>query len=127
MHPKSVSAMERECKSLGLEQVAPISVLAVGDPTEWKQLGKPLQSGGMVFISFEEVSETVLAHYNPSVVVSPVLTPHFDCIELALLLHNLGYTGSYRAMVNDLPKPELIVREVSQMCPRLKFSITIAN
>ncbi len=127
MRPKSVSVMNRETESLGDAQSAPISVLAVGDPKEWKQSGKPLQSGGMVFIAFEDVTEEVLAHYSPPVVVSPVLASNFDCIELALLLHNLGFSGEYRAMVNNLPKPELIAREVSQMCPRLSFSIINAN
>lgn len=127
MSSKPMLASDLDAGSVVSDQISSVSILAVGEPGEWTQQGNPLPSGGMAFISFNDVSEAMLAHYNPSVVFSPVLAAKFDCIELALLLHNLGFSGAYRAMAKDLPKPELIEREVSQMCPRLDFSIVIAN
>lgn len=78
-------------------------------------------------MSFHEITDTLLNDLNPSMIISPVLARHFDCIELALLLHNLGFVGAYRAMAKDMPKPELIEREVRQMCPRLNFKLLLAN
>lgn len=106
---------------------APVKILAVGDPSEWQQQGNHLPVGGIAFLSFHEVTDTVLGEYDPSMILSPVLARHFDCIELAVLLHNLGFTGAYRAMAKDMPKPELIEREVRQMCPRLDFQLLVAN
>lgn len=104
-----------------------VKVLAVGDPSEWAEQGNALPGGGIAFISISDVSEELLANHAPTVVFSPVLARRFDCIELAVLLHNIGYTGSYRAMAKDLPKPELIEREVREICPRLDFKILVAN
>ena len=109
------------------ESNARVKILAVGDMSEWEQQGKHLPSGGIVFLSFHEVTEELITDMNPSMICSPVLARHFDCIELALLMHNLGFTGAYRAMAKDLPKPDLIEREVRQMCPRLNFKLLVAN
>ena len=114
-------------EAVGSKKAQSVSVLVVGDPGRWQKQGNPLPHGGMAFISFEEVTEAMLDRYNPTLVISPILAPSFDCIELSLLLHNIGFTGKYRAMAQDLPKPELVVREVSQMCPRLDFDIVIGN
>lgn len=104
-----------------------VRVLAVGDPPEWENHGKALRHGGVAFVSFDEVSDSVLDFYRPSVIFSPVLARAFDCIELALLLNNLGFTGSYRAMARDLPRPDVIEREVTQICPRLDFQILLVT
>lgn len=107
--------------------VSTASVLAVGEPDQWKQQGNAFPSSGVTFVAFHEVTESTLNEINPSMVYSPVLAPTFDCIELALLLHNLGYTGAYRAMAKDLPRPALIEREVKQICPRVDFRIMMVN
>lgn len=99
-------------------------VLAVGDIYEWKERGNPLPpKGDISFLAFHDVNEFALAVIQPSIIYSPVLARNFDCIELAMLLQNIGYTGIYRAVIQDLPKPELIEREVRQMCAGLRFEI----
>ncbi|NNE88271.1 MAG: hypothetical protein HKN27_09370 [Silicimonas sp.] len=100
-----------------------VSVLAVGDPEEWRRQGHDLPKDNVVFMSFDEITEATIENFSPSVIYSPVLAHAFDCIELALLLRHLGFKGEYRAMAQDLPKPDLIEREVSQMCPQLNFKI----
>jgi hypothetical protein len=105
-----------------------VSVLAVGDPAEWVRQGHALpQDSNLAFVAFEDVSEGTISHYSPTVIYSPVLSHTFDCIELALLLRNIGYAGSYRALAHDLPKPELIEREVGSMCPGLDFKIILQD
>lgn len=100
-----------------------VKVLAVGDPAEWKDQGNLLPSSGISFVSFSEVTEDLISQHRPRVVFSPVLARSFDCIELAILLCKHGFTGGYRAMAESLPKPELIEREVRQLCPRIDFKI----
>ena len=117
-------AMEASPRS---DQNLPVKILAVGDPSEWEQQGNLLPVGGIAFLSFHEVTDALLNELNPSTIFSPVLARRFDCIELAILLHNLGFTGAYRAMTKDMPKPDLIEREVRQMCPRLDFQLLLAN
>lgn len=127
MTSRPVFATKLEEKSVKEGQLTSVSVIAVGDPDEWARQGNPLPNDGMAFISFDEISENILAHYNPKVVFSPVLASNFDCIDLAILLQQVGYTGSYQAMAKDLPKPDLIEREVAHICPRIDFSIVISS
>ena len=108
-------------------QQSSVSIVAVGDPVGWAEKGNPMPTEDMAFVAFPDVSEAILSLYNPKVVVSPALATAFDCIELALLLHNIGFKGAYWAVARDLPKPDLIEREVAQMCPRLDFRIVNAN
>ena len=101
-------------------------ILAVGDPKEWKQAGRRLPEGGAVaFISFEQLNGELLAQARPPVVFSPVLSRRFDCIDLAILLHRLGFTGSYRAVAPSLPNPKVIEGEVRACCPNLDFQILL--
>lgn len=111
----------------GDAQQSSVSVIAVGEPQEWTKEGKPMPSDGMAFIAFHEVSEAVLSLYNPEVVISPALAKGFDCIELALLLQTIGYSGAYRAVAKSIPNPKMIEQEVSRMCPNLNFKIVVAN
>ena len=104
------------------------AILAVGEPGEWAQKGNDLPDNeDMIFVAYDEVTEKNLHFYQPSLIVSPALSPVFDCIELAMLLRNIGYKGAYRAVVRDLPKPELIEREVNSACPLLDFGILIVE
>lgn len=99
-------------------------IIAIGELDEWTEDGNALPSTpDIAFLAFDDVDEAGLMLHAPDMVYSPVLARDFDCIELATLLHNVGFTGTYRAVGNGLPKPELIEREVRQMCPRIKFEI----
>lgn len=102
-----------------------LSVLAVGDPDEWQRQGHVLPQENFSFIAFEDVNEATLERYKPEIIISPVLANGFDCIELTLLLRNLGYQGAYRAVAQEMPKPALIEREVIQLYPDLDFKIEI--
>ena len=118
-------AAEKDAWS-GSDQKSPTRVVAVGDLQEWERKGNPLPEGsGITFLSFHDVSEATIADMAPELVYSPVLAKDFDCIELANLLHNIGFSGTYRAIGEGIPKPGLIEREVKQMCPRLDFEIVL--
>ena len=124
MTGKCYNAAELLANSVDKELISRVAILAVGDRGEWEHHGDPLPKGGIAFVDFHEVTETMLEHLRPSTVFSPVLARRFDCIELALLLHGLGFRGAYRAMSKDLPRPEVIER---QICPRLDFRIVVPN
>jgi hypothetical protein len=103
------------------------TVLAVGDSEEWLRQGHELPPENVVFVAFGDLSEGTLARFRPTVIVSPVLANEYDCIELTLLLRNVGYKGIYRAVGHNMPRPELIEREVSQLYPELNFQIDIQD
>lgn len=113
---------------LPMERRQEVSVLAVGEPDEWRRQGRTTSSlENMVFVAFHEVTGGLLDQLQPSTVVSPALAKGFDCIDLAMLLSRLEFNGVYRALAADLPKPGLIESEIAQLCPRLKFEIVVPD
>jgi hypothetical protein len=98
-------------------------LLAVGDPEEWRKQGNVLPVTRMAFVAFHDMSQEMLDTLRPSIIFSPLLARSFDCIELAMLLQKLGYSGEYRAVASDIPNPDLIEREVRQLCPQINFRI----
>ena len=69
------------------------------------------------------MTDVLLEVLAPKLVVSPVLARRFDCVDLAIRLATLGYSGAYRAFSTDLPRPELIDSEIRVLCPTLDFAI----
>lgn len=101
-----------------------VSVLAVGESSEWLRRGKAVPSDGSVlFVSIDDVTDALLRRTSPGVVLSPALSPRFDCIDLAVILHQFGYAGRYRALSRELPNPAMVEREIRLICPGLDFAI----
>ena len=110
--------------STRLEQFPKGKILAIGGVAEWENQGHALPGGGEIsFLAFHDVTLGALEFHKPAAIYSPVLARHFDCIELAVLLDELNFKGTYRAVGTGLPRPELIEREVRQLLKTLKFEI----
>lgn len=103
-----------------------VTILAVGNVEDWIRHGRNVPSNEyLTFAEFHEVTRNRLDLLSPEVVVSPLLSHSFDCIDLAQLLAALDYKGSYRAIATTLPNPEMIQREIRSICPDLDFDILI--
>jgi hypothetical protein len=63
----------------------------------------------------------------PALVLSPLLTPVFDAIDLARYLSQRGYRGRYLALVDRLPSANLIRREVEAQSPDLNFDVVVLD
>lgn len=78
----------------------------------------------MVVVDYTAVTAALLKEFDPHFVVSPIVTPAFDIMDLGLRLWQLGYKGAYRALTEvPLPNPELVLREVRALCPALNVDI----
>lgn len=64
---------------------------------------------------------------RPRLILSPLLTPVFDAIDLARYLSQQGYRGRYLALVDRLPSANLIRREVQAQSPDLNFDVVILD
>ena len=114
--------------SLGGADDQTVAILAVGDSEEWLRQGnRILTDGSVVFASIEEVTPTLVGRLCPTVVISPALSHRFDCIDLAQILHRIGFKGRYRAVSTELPNPDMVEREIGHLCPGLDFAVLIAD
>lgn len=98
-------------------------VLAVGDIQSWVRMNRSVTEGPVRFAGFHEVTAEALNHLSPALVVSPLFSRRFDCLDLAVTLHEIGYRGAYRVYAGDLPDPGIVVEEVRSITPGLDFDI----
>ncbi|MCO8144370.1 hypothetical protein NHN26_03935 [Rhodovulum tesquicola] len=56
-------------------------------------------------------------------VVSPLVSDHFDALDLAAQLELAGYRGRYVVVTPALPAPHMIRREIEQLCPGLTVEL----
>jgi hypothetical protein len=63
----------------------------------------------------------------PVLILSLLVTPGFDALDLARLLSENGYRGRYLALVDRLPNPTLIRREVAAQSPGVNFDVIILD
>lgn len=63
----------------------------------------------------------------PDLVLSPLLTPEFDALDLARLLAQCGYRGRYLALVDRLPSANLVRREVAAGSPGINFDVIVLD
>jgi hypothetical protein len=64
---------------------------------------------------------------HPELVLSPLLTPDFDALDLAGILTQCGYRGRYLALVDRLPSANLIRREVAAQSPDINFDVIVLD
>jgi CheY-like chemotaxis protein len=79
-------------------------------------------------VSYEELDSIAFSgRRRPALVLSPLLTPVFDAIDLARYLSQRGYRGRYLALVDRLPSANLIRREVEAQSPDLNFDVVVLD
>ncbi len=76
-----------------------------------------------VFSNIRNLNSELLARYRPSVVISSLFCPTFDCHEVALILQNLGYNGRYCIISDKIPRQTQIISELNRLCPYLDIDI----
>lgn len=103
-------------------------VLAIGRVEYWvAEVGEVPQDDEIRFVELSDVTQAGLATMEPALILSPVFTPVFDCVDVAIRLVDAKFTGAYRAMGLRLPKPEMVRREVHAACPNLDFDVVVVE
>ncbi len=103
-------------------------ILAVGEVEKWKRSGRALpQDSQIALAEFHDISPELLQTLNPDVVLSPLLCPAFDCLDLAQALTRSGFRGRYRIIAPALPNPAVIISEIEMLCPELDFSFIFTS
>lgn len=77
----------------------------------------------MIFARIDDVTPCLVARMAPPLVLSPLITPRFDALDLALVLSDAGFAGTYLAATIRLPDGDVVKREVRALCPHLRFGL----
>lgn len=99
---------------------AALLILVVGEVARGLNPGCNLPADScFIFANIHEITAAMIAVNKPEVILSPLLCPSFDCLDLALILSNINYNGRYRIMAPALPKPKVILAEIAMLCRSL--------
>jgi hypothetical protein len=98
--------------------------LVIGEVGGHKSTRRQDSNAAVLFVKFWDLTSELLRVLKPSVVVSPAMCASFDCIELASFLSQNNFAGQYRASIDCLPNPHIILKEVRQQNPDLDFDIS---
>ena len=99
-------------------------ILAIGDIDIWRETcGDIPTHRGLEFGSIDLLKGAYLTVLRPHLIVSPVVAPNFDCLDVAYALFQQSFGGAYRALARSTPKPAMIRKEVRAICPGLDFEI----
>jgi len=102
-----------------------LRVIAVGDLDLWQEIYERVPFHRDVhFTDLDNLVAEDLDRFRPDLVVSPIVTPRFDCLDVAYALQRHGFVGPFRALSRGLPNPKMIQREIVSLCPGLDFEIT---
>jgi hypothetical protein len=79
-------------------------------------------------IAFERLTDEFMTGPGaPALVLSPLLTPGFDALDMARILAQCGYRGRYLALVDKLPSANLVRREVAAQSPMINFDVIVLD
>lgn len=100
--------------------------LVIGDLARWSAQGRSTSAFDTFhFTAFDLLTKDLLAQIDPNIVLSPLLADDFDVMDVAINLSELGFTGLYRAITNDMPNADMIRVEVHNQAPALDFDLLV--
>lgn len=117
---KAVADNPDQTERNGVETV----ILTVGEVTRWLEEGEVLpQHAQLAFADIWDVTPQLLTSLSPALVLAPLLSRSFDCVDLAARLYDAHYQGRYRIMAPQLPKPDLVLAEIRSLFPGLDVDV----
>lgn len=81
----------------------------------------------VVCLPFAEIDAAALARIRPEVVISLMVGPGFDCIDVAERLTEAGFRGTFRAVAPRVPDKGMVQREISDRFPGLDFDLVMVK
>ncbi len=58
-------------------------------------------------------------------IVSPLFAEGFDATDLAYELDRADYTGSYLVVAPTIPQPDMVLRELREICPNVSVEFVV--
>lgn len=96
--------------------IKPPQILVVGD-LESSSLPEYIDTLDDTQVTGFDKIEVNLRNYKPDIVISPLISTKFDACDVAVALGKLGYAGLFRVLVEPLPKPDVVLKELRRCSP----------
>lgn len=100
--------------------------LVIGEIARWSLQGRTMPDvTDLTYVDFKELSPETVAHVEPDVILSPLVTDAFDAFQIAKYLESFGYRGRYRAVAPHLPNIAMVREEIKAAAPDIDFDIVV--
>ncbi|MEO0486358.1 MAG: hypothetical protein AAF092_10650 [Pseudomonadota bacterium] len=93
----------------------------------YKHGGAFLDESQVCVVSFEDMTASLIDRVRPAHIYSCLFASDFDGTELAIRLQSSGFHGHYTAIAEDVPDPEVILRDVRMAAPTLHFDLIVTT
>lgn len=77
----------------------------------------------LCFAGMNALQNMVLRQISASVIVSPLATSDFDAYEVASLLQDIEFSGTYRVLSPKIPKRSLVLDELQDAAPDVDIDV----
>ncbi len=103
-------------------------LLAVGEPRSLQLSASGIpRDANVIFAHFANLSRAHILAVRPDVVLSPLVSEGFDCLELAIMLHAWRFGGEFWIAATRLPRPSVVLNEIRNSCPGLKVECIVED
>ncbi|MEM8554466.1 MAG: hypothetical protein AAGF71_06505 [Pseudomonadota bacterium] len=124
-HPRTPSDINRTHSRASLVKRSP-KILAVmsGEDTQVQGVKWSAEPGTLT-VKYREFSPDALTALEPDVVVTGLLSRDFDCTDVARVLVEAEFSGEFRVLCTNLPKPQLVLKELRATYPLLDIDLWV--
>ena len=74
-------------------------------------------------VGFDDISKDLIRRLRPALVLSPLVSGRFDCVELGQRLKECGYTGDYLIVMRDEGALDMIRHELNDQFGGLQHEV----
>ncbi|SMY07411.1 hypothetical protein [Flavimaricola marinus] len=101
-------------------------MIVIGPLSQLSTMDRQLPSvEGVSFVDFADLPAHCFETEPPDIIVSALVGPTFDVLDVARFLESVGFKGAYRALSEGLPYPSVVLAEVAAVAPDLDFDVFI--
>lgn len=90
------------------------------------QLGPLLNSTNEPYqLDFSDLDAAVLAQIAPDQIISWLFCSAYDAYDISQILTDVGFRGTYTALVSPLPRQSIITKEIRRSFPTIRFELLL--
>lgn len=83
----------------------------------------PLPMTEVIHLRFADLTAALLAETGTTLILLPLIAPHYDAATAVERLQALGYAGKLTVLAPELPRPKLVERELRNLGPGTRLTL----
>ena len=87
----------------------------------------PLSRCVPIYTLFSMIDRRLLNDVQPVAVLAPLITATYDILDVAMLLDTHGFRGTLFIQSKPLPRADLVMRELTALCPSLTMTLVVTD